>query len=151
MTAVSFTVPGIAAPAGSKTAFVNRKTGRAIVTDASKRAKPWKAEVAAAALDRMNGTALLTGPLELHVRFYMPRPQGHFGTGRNAGAVKASAPPRPAVKPDATKLLRALEDACTGIVWRDDAQIVTQHVEKHYGEPARAVVAVAQLVNQIAE
>ncbi len=46
------------------------------------------------------------------------------------------------MKPDATKLVRALEDALTRIVWKDDAQVVTQVVHKRFGEPERAEVYV---------
>lgn len=145
MTAVAFTVFGVAAPAGSKKAFTNRKTGRPIITDDSKRSRPWKLEVAQAAGIAMGPRQLLQGPLELHVRFYQPRPKAHFGTGRNEHIVKPTAPLFPTTKPDTTKLVRAVEDAMTAIVWRDDAQITVQHAEKHYGEPARAVIAVAPI------
>ena len=40
----------------------------------------------------------------------------------------------PITKPDATKMLRAVEDAMTGIAWLDDAQIVRQVVTKRYAE-----------------
>lgn len=141
---VTFTVPGIAAPAGSKRGFINRKSGRVIITDDSKRSKPWQASVADAATEAMDGP-LLAGPLELILTFTVPRPQGHYGTGRNAGTVKQSAPLFPVVKPDVTKLVRAVEDALTGIVWRDDAQVISQHASKVYGEPASCAVEVLSL------
>jgi Holliday junction resolvase RusA-like endonuclease len=139
---LSFTVLGEAAPAGSKRAFRNPHSGRIMVTDASKGSKPWKAEVKAAAAGAFNGGGLLTGPLRLDLVFYKPRPAAHFGTGRNAGTLKASAPPFPATRPDVLKLARGVEDALTGIVWRDDAQIVVEHLEKRYGSPARCEVRV---------
>lgn len=86
----------------------------------------------------MNGAGLLDGPLVLVVQFYVPRPKSHYG----ARGLRPSAPDYPAVRPDVTKLLRAVEDACTGVVWRDDAQVVEQHAGKSYGEPARAYVTV---------
>jgi predicted short-subunit dehydrogenase-like oxidoreductase (DUF2520 family) len=43
------------------------------------------------------------------------------------------------------KLARGVEDALTGIVWRDDAQIVVEHLEKRYGSPARCEVRVKYL------
>lgn len=142
---IAFVVYGHPAPAGSKRGFVNRRTGRVIVTDDSVRSRPWKAQVADAAAEAMNGTGLLRGPLALEVTFYLPRPKGHYRTGRNVGLLRGGAPLYPAVKPDATKLLRAIEDACTGVVWNDDAQVVNQWVRKLYGEPARCEVRVQQL------
>ena len=40
------------------------------------------------------------------------------------------------------KLARAVEDAMSGVVYRDDAQVVTEVLRKRYGEPARAEVAI---------
>lgn len=150
MSVLSFVVYGRPQPAGSKKAFQHPSTGRIVVTDDAKKSRPWKnevAETALAALDevgRLNGT-LLEGPLNLHVVFHLARPKGHHGSGRNEGVVKASAPAYPAVKPDATKLVRAVEDALTGVVWRDDAQIVSQQIHKIYGTPERVEITVTTL------
>lgn len=133
---IAFTVYGKPAPAGSKRGFYNAKAARVIITDASKNSRPWKAQVSDAAAEAMDGGALLNGPVELSLTFYVPRPKGHFG----AKGVRPSAPTSPTVKPDLLKLARAVEDALSGIVYRDDAQIVTEHLEKHYGEPARVEV-----------
>lgn len=141
---VSIVVAGIAAPAGSKSAFPNRKTGGVSVRDSSKRAKPWQAVVASAAKDAFAG-ALLAGPLHLEIVFVLPRPKGHYGTGRNAATVRPSAPIAPDVKPDLTKLVRGVEDALTGLVWRDDGQVVSQHTSKIYGEPAECRIDVSEL------
>lgn len=142
---ISFTVHGQAQPAGSKRGFYNKKSKRVIITDASAKSRPWKAVVSDAAAEAMAGMPLLDGPLMLGLEFYFPRPKGHYGTGRNAGTVRASAPPIPTVKPDLLKLARAVEDALTGIVYRDDAQIAREILDKFYGEPARVEIRVRQL------
>jgi Holliday junction resolvase RusA-like endonuclease len=85
------------------------------------------------------------GPLGLAATFTLRRPKGHFGTGRNARKLKPSAACWPVVKPDATKLLRAIEDALTGVVWTDDAQVVEQLATKRYGEPEGAHVEIWRL------
>lgn len=145
MTRIEFFVPGIPAPGGSKKAFVVK--GRAVVTEDSKRNKPWRDRVASVALESHAGPPL-EGPLALSLRFVLARPRGHFGTGRNAGKVRASAPPYPAVKPDTTKLLRAVEDALTGILWGDDAQIVAQAAAKGYGDRPGCHVQVYPLTGE---
>lgn len=143
---VAFTVLGRAQPAGSKKAFALKSggvyTGRVVVTDDAKGSRAWKQEVAGEARRAMFGHELLLQAMRLEVVFYVRRPQGHYGSGRNGGVVRASAPAFPAVKPDLTKLVRGLEDALTGIVWRDDAQVVQQLLAKRYGEPERAEVRV---------
>jgi Holliday junction resolvase RusA-like endonuclease len=145
--AVLFVVRGKPEPGGSKTPGVTN-SGRRFVREANPAVKEWRRRVADAATQAMDGRALLAGELRLDVGFYLTRPKGHLGTGRNAGKVKASAPKRPTTKPDTTKLLRALEDALRGIVWADDCQVVSQEATKWYaepGEPPRAEVLVAEI------
>jgi len=134
-------------PAGSKRVLPagGRPGGRPLVVDSNKNAKEWKRAVAQAAGEKRGDRPLLEGALRLTVLFYMPRPKGHYGTGRNAGVLKNGAPPYPTVKPDTTKLLRAVEDALTAVVWRDDTQVVSQWAGKLYGEPARCEITVEPL------
>jgi Holliday junction resolvase RusA-like endonuclease len=153
VTVLRFTVLGKPQPAGSKRAFAIKRggvpTGKVAVSDDNPRAKSWQQEVrATAALAFITADpdwSLLDGPLELCAWFYVPRPRSHYRTGRNADLLRDNAPPYPIVRPDTTKLLRGLEDALTGVVWRDDAQVVVQTARKVFGEPARTMVEVWRL------
>jgi len=80
------------------------------------------------------------GPLELDVLFVFGRPRSHFGTGRNAGRLKPSAPVYCSTRPDLDKLVRAIGDALAGIAVVDDAAFVQLVARKHYGSPAAFVV-----------
>jgi Holliday junction resolvase RusA-like endonuclease len=142
---VSFVCVGTPQPAGSKTAFRDPRTDRVIVKDDNPKTKPWKKAVAKSALPAMTGRPLLDGPVSILIVFFLDRPKGHYGTGRNAERVKDFAPARPIVRPDVLKLARAVEDALTGVAYEDDAQIVREHLEKHYGSPARVVVEITPL------
>jgi hypothetical protein len=82
----------------------------------------------------------LTGALELRATFVFPRPKSHFGTGRNAGKLKPSAPALVTTRPDLDKLVRAIGDALTGVVFSDDAHLAVVHAEKHYGSPCAHLV-----------
>ena len=137
MRQVSFTVYGEARPAGSKTAGVS-KSGRVFVRDAAKGVKAWQGHVANVAAIAMGMEPLIDGPIWLQLAFYQPRPKSHFGKG----GILLSAPVFPIVRPDLLKLARAVEDALTGIVYRDDSQIVAERLWKRYGEPARVEVVV---------
>lgn len=141
-TVVSFFVPGLPAPGGSKRGFpikrANGTIGVSIVDDA-KRNAPWRASVALEGSIAMDGREPLEGPLSLDVEFVMPRRKAHF---RANGGVKITAPTHHASKPDRTKLLRALEDALTKIVWRDDTQVVDGRTTKRYGDRPGAHVKV---------
>ena len=147
MAIISFTAIGKPQPAGSKSgAPIRRRNGSIGVAmrDSNPRAKPWQAIVANAAREAYSGD-LLRGPLEVSMTFFLPRPKSHFGTGRNAGKLKPSAPKYPTVKPDALKLARGTEDALTGVVWADDAQVVDGGQHKRFGEPARVEIEIREL------
>ncbi len=137
---IQFTVYGLSAPGGSKTAGVS-KAGKSFVRDSSKRSAPWKRQVAEKAAEAMNGTGLLEGPLEATFTFIMPRPQGHYGKK----GIRPSAPPHPVTRPDVLKLARVVEDACSGICYRDDSQIVDEHLFKRYGDPVRCEITIRPL------
>lgn len=140
-TRIHFTVLGKARPAGSKRAFVNRKTGQPIVTDDSgKEGKAWRADVKNSAHLAHQGP-LLTGELTVVMTFYRPRPKAHL---RANGEVKDSAPKAPVTRPDVLKLARAVEDALTGVVYRDDSQITDELLQKRFGEPERVEVTVVE-------
>lgn len=133
-------VPGIPQPGGSKKGFFNKQTGRVQITEANPKSKDWRATVAQAASE--HSPEVLDGPLRVRFDFVFPRPKGHYGSGKNADVLRASAPAFPATRPDATKLLRSTEDALKGILWRDDSQIVTQLATKRYGSQAGAWITI---------
>lgn len=135
---LNFRVVGIPQTAGSKQGFFNKKLKRVMIVDANKRSKPWKALVSAAALEVAPRGDLYRGPLTVSMVFYLPRPKGHYGRR----GLLPSAPQYPTGKPDVLKLARAVEDACTGILWHDDAQIVHEGLSKTYGDPPGIEVAV---------
>jgi Holliday junction resolvase RusA-like endonuclease len=146
MSELSFTVLGKPQPGGSKSARVIYKagvpTGQVAVTDANPKAKSWQQEVRLVAIAATNGLPLLTDAVNVSFTFYRQRPKSHYGTGRNAHVLKGSAPPFPTQKPDALKYARSTEDALTGIVYRDDAQVVDLDVHKRYGVPERCEITV---------
>lgn len=133
---VTFTVHGTPIPQGSMSAFVNPRTGRAIITDQKgDRLKKWRTQIADAARTAHNGPPL-NGPLTVQLLFLLPRPKNHWREGRFAGLLKPWAPTAHTVKPDLDKLARAALDALTqSAVIHDDAQISTLHANKAYISP----------------
>lgn len=150
---ITFTVLGEAEPGGSKKGFIHPHTKRVCIVDANGKLKPWQKHVKESITKALGyrPMELLTGPLELTLHFYLPRPQGHYGTGANALQVKDTAPARPIVRPDVLKLSRGVEDALTGVVYVDDAQIVDEHIHKHYGEEPRVEICVRQIEETVAQ
>jgi Holliday junction resolvase RusA-like endonuclease len=124
---VKITVYGTPAAQGSKKGFINRKTNRVIIVeqDTGKKLKPWREAVKYAAIEVRAGGLPLSGPLRVSMVFTFARPAGHFGSGKNAGQVRSSAPSHPHGRPDLSKLARSTEDALTDArAYDDDSRIV---------------------------
>src|SRR5215471_20514238 len=130
---ISFFVPGIPAPGGSKRGIYNAKLGRTLIFENNpEKNRNWRASVALVAsreMALMREGVLFSGPVEMHVHFEIPRPKSHFDS---KGRLKKSAPFWCIKKPDSLKLRRSTEDAMTGIVWHDDSQIASAQETKYY-------------------
>lgn len=126
---ISFFVPGIAAPQGSK-----RHVGRGILVESCARLKPWRQSVGLVAAGEISrnppahATALRMRPCEVSLTFYFQRPKGHSGKK----GLLPSAPALHATRPDIDKLARACLDAMTGTVWTDDSQVFKLDLERRY-------------------
>lgn len=110
-------VRGTPAPQGSKSFKGMSKAGRAILTESSKKVRPWRQDVKAAAeqLLAVSGGRPIDAPVVVRMVFTLPKPQ--------------SAPKRrrtyPMRTPDLSKLARSTEDALSDAgVWADDARVV---------------------------
>ena len=124
---LSFSVLGRPQPKGSTRAFVPKGWARPIVTSDNKGVKAWEQAVRYEAQRAAQGT-FFSGPVALILSFDLPRP--------------ASLPKRVTehiTRPDLDKLTRAVGDALTGVLWRDDSQVVCLDAEKHYAGVACGV------------
>jgi len=111
-TAIQFFVHGLPVPQGSK-----KVIGRNVIEMADARLRSWRQDVASTAKSVMAQEGAEAGiePVDVRLMFFLPRPQGHYGSGRNANRLKPSAPATPAVHPDLDKLVRSVLDALTGV------------------------------------
>lgn len=112
-------VYGSPAPQGSKSfkGVFQGKDGRthAKLVESSKRVKPWREDVKAAAEKARNGAPPMDGPLVARMVFTMPKP-------KSAPKTRVTFP---CTKPDVSKLARSTEDALKDAgVYTDDARIV---------------------------
>lgn len=140
---IAFNVLGTPAPKGSARAMIHPHTRKAILRPGSSQVgelkiRSWSAAVREAARDAAGDRAApvyVGAPLVVAVVFRLARPAGHWGTGKNAGKVKPSAPPVPMTKPDVDKLARCTLDALTGIVIDDDARIASLYLDRQWAAP----------------
>lgn len=126
---IEFFVHGLPVPQGSKKVF------RGNIVDVAKAdLRDWRQAIAKECKAEMNGASPLIGPVSVIARFFLTRPKGHYGTGKNAFTVKDSAPIAPKVRPDIDKLARSVLDALTGVAFRDDGQVARLMVEKLWAD-----------------
>ena len=116
LTIIEFFVSGLPIAQGSKRAFVVK--GRAVMTENAKNLKPWRNDVACAAMEAVRG--------ECEWRTDAPM----WLTVRKDGTLKPSAPMHKTTAPDCDKLARSIGDALTGIAYDDDRQIIDLAVSK---------------------
>jgi Holliday junction resolvase RusA-like endonuclease len=132
---VEFTVQGVPVPQGSKTPWGSEDNPHT---------KPWRETVARAAAEHMDGGPFL-GPVHVGAVFSFPRPKSHYRTGKYADWLKEAAPHYHTSTPDLDKLQRAIGDALTGPIVRNDSQIASWDVSKVYGLTPSAFIRVVTL------
>lgn len=141
---ITFEVHGEQAPCGSKKGYPRGR--RVIIVDANKNAPKWKAIVAEAARKAakkvLAAGEFLQGPLSMSITFQRKRPRGHL---TKKGLPSSQWREYPSVTPDTTKLIRGTEDAMTEIIYKDDAQIVSQRAYKVYGDEYLTKISVEEM------
>lgn len=139
----------------TKRIVTNKKTNRPIIVDSVKgrsgylktirlhasmtaAREDWKPDDDAVAVDYL---------------FFFARPKCQMRTGRNAGKPKDSAPDDHTSRPDVINLIKPVEDALTGIVWIDDAQVVSITGRKFWAIDNRdsVVIIARRLVDRTRE
>ena len=99
--------------------------------EANKNTKPWREAVAseAARVMREREYDLIEGPVAVDGLLFFPRPKSHYKAN---GELKEGAPRYKESAPDLDKLQRALGDAMSAVVFRDDARIAWWNIRKLY-------------------
>ena len=143
---ISFFVPGLARPKGSKQPFPIYKgkrgqprefTGKvALVESAGKSLKAWEQDIRAAAAREMDGSALLEGPISVSLVFSLPKPKAAPKSRRLWPCGQRN---------DLDKLARSVLDGLTNRVIVDDGQVVQLTATKAYGDPPGAYVVMNTL------
>tara|TARA_R100001082_G_C4312724_1_gene137493 strand:- start:72 stop:512 length:441 start_codon:yes stop_codon:yes gene_type:complete len=127
-------VRGKPAPQGSK---VSTRFGG--MREASQFVMPWRNQIVSACIEQqINNGEIIEQPVEIFIDFLFHRPQGHYGTGRNEGNLKPSAPTYPITRStgDIDKLCRSTLDGLSvpsgGILLRDDSLVVNLRAKKSF-------------------
>src|SRR5262249_22488485 len=113
----------------------------AVYTD--KKTIAFERAIAWAAKQEMAGKDPLSGPVCVTIGAFMPIP---LSWNRTAHLEATSGQRRPAVKPDADNIAKAVLDGLTSIVFHDDKQVVEMTVIKKYSVQPAVVVTVTEVM-----
>lgn len=136
---VAFTVPGEPGAKGRPRATTVGGKARMYTPAKTER---YESRVALFARQAMQGAEPMSAPLSVRITAFLPIPAS-WSKRRQAQADADRI--RPAKRPDADNLAKAVTDGCNSIVWRDDSLIVDLHVSKRYGWAPRVDVSVVAL------
>lgn len=134
-----FTVDGLPIAKGRPRAF---RVGNFIRHHTPKRTENYEAWVRGCAQAAMEGRNLLDGACRLDVAFYLPVPSS-WPAWKQEAALEERV--KPTGRPDLDNMLKAIKDACNGVVFRDDSQIVELTSCKAYGDEPEARVLITPL------
>lgn len=90
-----------------------------------------------------HGMELLEGPLKMNIVAYKSIPKSKSNKVKAAMAVGHI---RPTNKPDSSNIAKAVEDALNGLAYKDDSQIVDQHINKYYAEIPRVEITIQEAI-----
>jgi Holliday junction resolvase RusA-like endonuclease len=96
--------------------------------------------VAHAAQEAMAGRKPFDGPVQVSMALGCQVPQS-WSQRKQRAAIAGEI--RPTSKPDIDNVVKAVFDGLNGVAWRDDVQVVTLTVGKHYSAIPRVAVHVS--------
>ena len=141
---IEFFVPG--APVGKGRPRAARR-GAGVVMFTPEKTAGYEALAAATASNAMRAEAgpLFTGPLEavLEMRFPVPASWSKAKRARALAGVEWHTS-----KPDADNVAKAVLDACNGVVFRDDSQVVILIATKAFSEAPGVRVVIREAQNE---
>ena len=130
-----FTVYARSEPQGSSRGFpIRRANGKigVVITSANSKLKPFRHICAQTAVVAMSSAGCPMPFADKHVPVRV-KLDCYFQKPESVSKKRLF----PVVKPDIDKLLRALLDSWTGVLFSDDAQVCSVDISKHYGVPER--------------
>tara|TARA_R110000822_G_scaffold106604_1_gene234804 strand:+ start:116 stop:544 length:429 start_codon:yes stop_codon:yes gene_type:complete len=123
---VTFKVDATPVPKG-RARYVRR--GNHISTYTPEKTRTYEALIKDSAIEAMGASEALQTPVSLYLYIRVPIPAS--ATKKRLQAI-ASGEEKPTKKPDASNILKSVEDAMNSVVYKDDSQIVNIHITKVY-------------------
>ena len=135
---VTFKVDGN--PVGKQRArYVKR--GNFVQTYTPEKTRTYESLIKDAAIEAMGSSEPLETPVTLYLYIRVPMPKS-YSKKRIEACLNGSE--QPTKKPDASNILKSVEDGMNSVVYKDDSQIVNIHVTKVYSSQAGVDICVKE-------
>jgi len=123
---VTFKVDGTPVPKG-RARYARR--GNFISTYTPEKTRTYETLIKDSAIEAMGSSEPLETPVSLYLYIRVPIPKSC--TKKRLEAIDNGSE-KPTKKPDASNILKSVEDGMNGVVYHDDSQIINIHVTKVY-------------------
>ena len=120
------------------------KRGNFVQTYTPDKTRNYESLIKEAAIQAMGSNEILETPVNLYLYIRAPIPQS-YSKKRLEACLNGSE--KPIKKPDASNVLKSVEDAMNGVVYKDDSQIVNIHVSKVYSSLAGVDICVKECLD----
>jgi Holliday junction resolvase RusA-like endonuclease len=135
---VTFKVDATPVPK-ARARYVRR--GNHISTYTPEKTRTYETLIRDAAIEAMGTSEPLETPVTLYLHIRVPIPKSC--TKKRLEAIQNGSE-KPIKKPDASNVLKSVEDAMNGVVYKDDSQIVNIHVSKVYSSVSGVDVCIKE-------
>lgn len=136
---IEFVVPGEPVGKGRPRAC---RAGSGVRMFTPEKTARYESLVALVGRQAMQGRDPIVGAVEVEI-LHNTVPPASWSKRRRAAALAGEL--RPTTKPDADNVIKAIADACNGVVWIDDKQITDVVLRKRYAVSPCAVVSVREV------
>ena len=120
------------------------KRGNFVQTYTPDKTRNYESLIKEAAIQAMGSNEILETPVNLYLYIRAPIPKS-LPKKRLEACLNGSE--KPIKKPDASNVLKSVEDAMNGVVYKDDSQIVNIHVTKVYSSQSGIDVCVKECLD----
>jgi len=120
------------------------KRGNFVQTYTPDKTRNYESLIKEAAIQAMGSNEILETPVNLYLYIRAPIPKS-LPKKRLEACLNGLE--KPIKKPDASNVLKSVEDAMNGVVYKDDSQIVNIHVTKVYSSQSGIDVCVKECLD----
>ena len=120
------------------------KRGKHVMAYTPDKTRNYESSIKEAAIQAMGSNEILETPVNLYLYIRAPIPKS-LPKKRLEACLNGLE--KPIKKPDASNVLKSVEDAMNGVVYKDDSQIVNIHVTKVYSSQSGIDVCVKECLD----